>query len=92
MKGYATWIGSEGSNYVMWYKLRDNAAKEMFYQWTMYSIFKPTSIRAIWNGFVTKKIDTPLDLPDTVFIQYKEANSSSETLINGIKDAVLVHL
>ena len=41
---------------------------------------------------MTKKIDTPLDLPDTILIQYKEARTSSETLANEIKEAVLVHL
>ena len=92
IKGYATWIGFEGSNYVMRYKHRDNAAKGMFYQWTTYNEFKLCSIRATGNGFVTKKIDTPLDLPDTVLVQYKEAKSFSETLVNRIKEAVLAHL
>ena len=39
MKGYATWIGFEGTNYVMCYKLRDNAAQGKFYQWIMYVEF-----------------------------------------------------
>ena len=69
MKGYATWIGFEGPNYVMRYKLRDNTAKGKFYQWKLFGKFKATSIRATGNGFVTNKIDTPTDLLDTILIQ-----------------------
>ena len=39
-----------------------------------------------------RKIDTPHDLPNTILIQYKEARTSSETLANEIKAAVLEHL
>lgn len=92
MKGYATWISFKGPNYVMRYKLRDNAAKGKFYEYKLYGEFKPTSIRATGNGFVTNKINTPTDLSDTILIQYKVAKTSSDSLVNEIKDAVLEHL
>ncbi len=50
------------------------------------------SIRALGDGLVTRKIDTPRDLPDTILIQYKEARTSSVTLANEFKAAVLRHL
>merc|ERR1711884_192676 len=78
MKGYATWIGFEGTKYVICYKLRDNAAKGEFYKWIWYDEFNPSSIRASGDGFVTNKIETPRDLPDIVLIQYKEPKASSE--------------
>ena len=92
MKGYATWIGFEGPKYVMHYKLRDNAAQGKFYQWISYGEFKPKSIRASGDGFVTNKKTTPLDNPDTVLIQYKEPKPSSDALVTEIKTLVLDHL
>ena len=89
MKGYATWIGFKGTKYIMRYKKRDNAATGTFYQWITYNKFKPSSIRAYGDGFVTNKIETPADLPGTVLIQYKEPKTSSESLATVIKTAVL---
>ena len=51
-----------------------------------------SSIRASGDGFVTNKMDTPLDLPDKVLIQYKEPKTSSESLASDIKTSVLEHL
>ena len=76
----------------MRYKLRDNAAKGEFYNWTTYSELKPSSIRASGDCFVTDKKVTPPDHPDTVLIQYKESKPSSEALASEIKTSVLEHL
>ena len=76
----------------MRYKLRDNAAKGEFYKWISYDEFKPSSIGASGDGFVTNKIDTPVDSLDTVLIQYKEPKASSESLASELKTAVLEHL
>ena len=76
----------------MRYKLWDNAAKGEFYDWAVFGDFKPSSIRASGDGFVTDKKATPLDNPDTVLIQYKEPKPSSEALVSEIKTSVLEHL
>ena len=88
VKGYTTWTGFEGTKYVMRYKLRDNPALGKYYNWITFDEFRPSSIRATGDGFVTKKESTPVDCPDTVLIQYKEAKPSNEALAAEIKAAV----
>ena len=92
IKGFATWVGFEGTHYIMRYKKKDNAAKGEYYEWTVFDDFKPSSIRASGDGFVTNKKTTPLDNPDTVLIQYKEPKPSSDALVTEIKTLVLDHL
>ncbi len=92
IKGYSTWVGFEGTKYVMQYKLRDNAAQGKFYDWITFDEFKLSSIRAAGDDFVTKKVSTSIDLPDTILIQYKEAKISNEALATEIKAAVAEHL
>merc|ERR1712082_43102 len=76
----------------MRYKLRDNAVLGKYYDWITFDELKPSSIRATGDGFVTKKESTPINLPDTVLNQYKEAKSSNEALATEIKAAVAEHL
>ena len=88
VKGYTTWTGFEGTKYVMRYKLRDNPALGKYYNWITFDEFRPSSIRATGDGFVTKKESTPVDCPDTILIQYKDARPSNESLATEIKTAI----
>ncbi len=72
----------------MRYKLRDNPALGKYYNWITYDEFRPSSIRATGDGFVTKKESTPVDCPDTILIQYKEARPSNEALATEFKTSI----
>ena len=44
MKGYVSRFEFEGTTYVYKYKMKDNGAKQEYYQWTVDSRFKPESL------------------------------------------------
>ena len=73
MKGYVSKFEFEGTTYVYKYKMKDNGANQEYYQWTVDSKFKPTSLRVAGGGLEANKRPTPADALDTVLIEYKDS-------------------
>ncbi|MCP3678891.1 MAG: hypothetical protein GY782_00755, partial [Gammaproteobacteria bacterium] len=90
-KGYVSRFEWEGTTYVYKYKMKDNGANQEYYQWIEDSRFKPDSFRVAGGGLEADKRPTPVDVLDTVMIEYKEPKTSPETLGSEIQTMLLEH-
>ena len=91
MKGYVSRFEFEGTTYVYKYKMKDNGANQEYYQWTVDSRFKPESLRVAGGGLEADKRPTPVDVLDTVLIEYKDPKTSIETLESEIQTMLSEH-